>query len=80
MDRMPYLIARSIFSSMFIFTTAILSGNSSAIASSAGAIARQGPHHGAQKSTRTGLLLLRTSEANLAALDACAFMRIITWM
>src|SRR5690348_10359487 len=42
-----------------------LSPSSPAISSSAGAIIRQGPHHSAQKSTRTGLSEPRTSEAKL---------------
>jgi hypothetical protein len=33
---------------------------------------RQGPHHGAQKSTRTGTGLLRTSFSKLASVTSAA--------
>src|SRR2546421_34461 len=64
MDITPYLAAVAGFSSMFSLTMSILSPCSAAIASSDGAIWRHGPHHAAQKSTRTGLSLLRTSSSN----------------
>src|SRR6185312_7102328 len=53
------------FSSMLSFAIVTLSPSSPAISSSAGAIIRQGPHHSAQKSTRTGVSEPRTSEAKL---------------
>src|SRR5206468_2705803 len=53
------------FSSMLSLATVILSPSSPAISSSAGAIIRHGPHHSAQKSTRTGPSDPRTSEAKL---------------
>jgi hypothetical protein len=40
---------------MLSFATVTLSPSSLLISSSAGAIIRHGPHHSAQKSTRTGL-------------------------
>src|SRR5438132_1243630 len=49
-----YLAAVCWFSSTFSFTTRS-SGRSEAISSSTGATTRHGPHHGAQKSTSTGL-------------------------
>src|SRR5919205_3763070 len=61
MDMTPYLAAVPGFSSMLSLTISILSPYSAAIASSDGAIWRHGPHQAAQKSTRTGLSLLRTS-------------------
>src|SRR5690606_36527142 len=61
MDMTPYLAAVPGFSSMFSLTTSILSPYSAAMASRDGAIWRHGPHQAAQKSTRTGLSLLRTS-------------------
>src|SRR5690606_38704679 len=61
MDMTPYLAAVPGFSSMFSLTTSILSPYSEAMASRDGAIWRHGPHQAAQKSTRTGLSLLRTS-------------------
>src|SRR5690349_23965042 len=57
----PYLAAVAGFSSMLSLTISILSPCSAAMASSDGAIWRHGPHQAAQKSTRTGLSLLRTS-------------------
>src|SRR5690348_13245394 len=61
MDMTPYLAAVPGFSSMLSLTTSIWSPYSAAIASRDGAIWRHGPHQAAQKSTRTGLSLLRTS-------------------
>src|SRR5215475_3457103 len=52
---------------MFSFTTVIFSACSEAISSSTGATILQGPHHSAQKSTRTGLSLARTSSTNVAS-------------
>src|ERR1700737_4446847 len=57
----PYLAAISGFSSMLTFTISSESACSAAIWSRIGAIIRQGPHHGAQKSTRTGFPLSSTS-------------------
>src|SRR5262249_40261864 len=51
----PYLVARSGASSTFSFPTFTLPANCVAILSMVGPRARQGPHHGAQKSTSTGL-------------------------
>src|SRR5690242_17986283 len=50
---------------MFSFAIVTFSPSSPAISSSAGAIIRHGPHHSAQKSTRTGPSEPRTSEAKL---------------
>ena len=53
---------------------------SAAIASSDGASWRQGPHHSAQKSTRTGLSLLRTScskESSVTFLRAMLCLRCV---
>ena len=43
------------------------SGRSEAISSSTGATTRQGPHHGAQKSTSTGPSASRTSASKLVS-------------
>src|SRR5437868_10670095 len=54
---------------MLTFTTLSLPSISLAMSSSAGPIMRQGPHHSAQKSTRTGVSDFRTScskEASVA--------------
>src|SRR5579883_232884 len=61
MPRTPYLVGTCGFSSMFSLAMVILSASSADSSSSAGAIIRQGPHHSAQKSTRTGFLASRTS-------------------
>src|SRR6478752_2105657 len=53
------------FSSMLSLVTVTLSPSSLAISSSAGAIIRHGPHHSAQKSTRTGPSAPSTSVAKL---------------
>jgi hypothetical protein len=52
---------------MFTFTISILPANSVPSSSNEGAMARQGPHHSAQKSTSTGALDLRTSTSNVAS-------------
>src|SRR5204863_155037 len=51
------------FSSMFTLPTLMASPFSRAISSMSGAINLQGPHHSAQKSTRTGFSLLFTSRS-----------------
>jgi hypothetical protein len=50
-ERTPYLTAMSCSSSVFTLTILALPSKSSASSSTTGAIIRQGPHHGAQKST-----------------------------
>src|SRR4051794_15857244 len=52
---------------MLTLAIVILSPCSEAISSSTGATILQGPHHSAQKSTRTGLSLPRTSTSNVAS-------------
>jgi len=49
------------FSSMFSLTALSRPAHSVASASTTGATARQGPHQGAQKSTRTGMAASRSS-------------------
>src|SRR3954470_16988192 len=51
-----------------------LSACSAAISSSTGATILHGPHHSAQKSTRTGLSLPRTSLAKLASVTVTVFL------
>src|ERR1700761_2437908 len=67
MPRTPYLVGTCGFSSMFSLAIVTLSPSSADSSSSAGAIMRQGPHHSAQKSTRTGFLASRTSAWNEAS-------------
>src|ERR1700761_6373260 len=67
MPRTPYLVGTCGFSSMFSLAIVTLSPSSADNSSSAGAIMRQGPHHSAQKSTRTGFLASRTSAWNEAS-------------
>src|SRR6476661_7606386 len=52
---------------MFTLAMVIFSAFSTAISSSTGATILHGPHHSAQKSTRTGLSLPRTSVSNVAS-------------
>src|SRR6476469_4161462 len=59
------------FSSTFIFTKVTFSPCSAASSSRIGPTWRHGPHHSAQKSTRTGLSDLRTSASKLSSVTAC---------
>src|SRR5262245_48080485 len=61
---------------MSSFATVILSLFSPAISSSTGATILQGPHHSAQKSTRTVLSLLRTSLSKVASVTSTVFLAI----
>jgi hypothetical protein len=56
MLKMLYFEASSLFWSTFTLTKLTLSEYSFAISSTIGATALHGPHHGAQKSTKTGTL------------------------
>src|ERR1700691_2029910 len=61
MPRTAYLVGTCGFSSILILAMVSLSPSSAESSSSAGAIMRQGPHHSAQKSTKTGFLESSTS-------------------
>src|SRR5690242_8808370 len=65
------------FSSMLSLATVTLSPRSLEISSSAGAIIRQGPHHSAQKSTRTGPSAPSTSVAKLWSVTVLVAMAAI---
>lgn len=67
--RIPYLGGVSLFSSTLSLPTVTLPSNSSAISDKIGAIILQGPHHSAQKSTKTGPLALITSASNFSSLN-----------
>ena len=56
MARTPYSTAMPSFSSMLTLTIVNLPSSSAASSSRMGAMALHGPHHGAQKSTRTGVV------------------------
>src|SRR3979411_531968 len=62
---------------MFILTTFSSSPRSLAISSTTGATIRHGPHHGAQKSTRTGTSASMTSAWKLTSVTS-ATMAIAT--
>jgi len=64
---MPSVEAVSGLMSTFIATTSTLPEYSFEICSSTGAMARQPPHHSAQKSTMVGRAFLRTLESNVAS-------------
>src|SRR5688572_1995753 len=66
-DRTPYLTVVEGFSSTLSLTIFTLPASSEESSSRTGAIARQGPHHSAQKSTRTGSLEDRTSSPKSAS-------------
>ncbi len=72
MPRIWNCCARSWFSSVLTLTTLILPAFSSASCSSTGPSARQGPHHGAQKSTSTSweAEALTTSAGKVAVVTA----------
>src|SRR5690606_28907990 len=61
-------------SSMLILAIVTLPDSSSAICSSAGPICLQGPHHSAQKSTRTGVEDFRTSASKLSSVTLTVAM------
>src|SRR5262249_3615241 len=63
-------MAISLWSSVFSLPTLTLPANWSASRSMVGARARQGPHHTAQKSTRTGFSLLTTSFSQLSVVSS----------
>src|SRR5688572_5301828 len=67
MLKMLYRIASCWFSSVLTLATLILSRCLSPKLSTTGETRRQGPHQGAQKSTRTGLSALRTSDSKVAS-------------
>src|ERR1700733_11797376 len=66
MAEMRYLAAISGASSVLTLATLTLPWKSLAILSMVGANCRQGPHHTAQKSTSTGMVLLTTSCSQLS--------------
>src|SRR5438067_3481424 len=67
----PNCCGVSWFSSTFNLTILSLPDCSTAISSSTGATMRHGPHHSAQKSTRTGRSLASTSASKSASVTAC---------
>src|SRR5437879_4547308 len=62
------------FSSMFTLAMVSLPAYSPAISSSTGATMRHGPHHSAQKSTRTGTSACNTSAAKLASVTVLVLL------
>ncbi len=76
MLKIPYFCASSLLSSTLTLTKLTLPSYSADNSSTAGETALQGPHHSAQKSTKTGLLELRTSCSN-SCVDLISFMIVI---
>src|ERR1700722_2949382 len=70
MLRMPYLLGVIGFSSRFILAIVSCPCISVASSSSMGPIILHGPHHSAQKSTRTGLDAFKTSVSKLVSVTA----------
>mmetsp|Transcript_34871 Transcript_34871/g.75476 ORF Transcript_34871/g.75476 Transcript_34871/m.75476 type:complete len:210 (-) Transcript_34871:144-773(-) len=71
-ERIPYSVATAGDSSVFNLTAFSLPLYSSASSSTSGAIIRQGPHQGAQKSTKTGKSLFRTFSSQSPSVTASA--------
>src|SRR6266849_6502239 len=74
MPRTPYFIGVSGFSSILILATVTLPAILAAISSRAGAMLLQGPHHSAQKSTRTGPGARSTSASNELSVTFVGFI------
>src|SRR5688572_4737277 len=74
--RMPYFAAVRGLSSVFSLRNSTLPSYSDASSSTIGATMRQGPHHGAQKSTRTGLSFVRTSVSQLVSLTSAGLVMV----
>src|SRR5574344_1656715 len=70
----PYSATISEFSSTSHLNTATLPLNSSDSSSTIGEIALHGPHHGAQKSTKTGLLFPLTRSLKLLSVITSAIL------
>ena len=66
-EEMPYFIAIAPSSSVFNLTIFNLSPCSLEISSKIGPTAQHGPHHSAQKSTNTGVVLFKTTCSKSAA-------------
>src|SRR6478736_6093101 len=76
METKPERAAVSTLASVSSLTTSIVSPYCSLISSRIGATLRHGPHHVAQKSTSTGLSLMRTSSAKVASVVFFSAMEI----
>src|SRR5580765_6804250 len=74
MPRTPYLRGVCVFSSILTLATVRRPAMSAASSSRNGAIILQGPHHSAQKSTRTGSLEPSTAVSKLLSLTAVGFI------
>src|SRR6267154_1400695 len=80
MPRTPYFIGVSGFSSILILATVTLPAILAAISSRAGAMLLHGPHHSAQKSTRTGPGARSTSASNELSVTLVGFIAFsLTW-
>src|SRR6185312_9186138 len=73
MPRIPYRMAVPGVSSVFSFPTFTLPAYSVARASIVGPIALQGPHQGAQKSTKTGVSDFSTSWSKAPSVKVSVF-------
>src|SRR5580693_5785702 len=76
--RIPYSAAIASLSSMLTFATVSFPSNSTASSSRMGAIALHGPHHGAQKSTRRGVVDAATAALNVSVVRWAIFSDIGT--
>ena len=74
MLRIPNLAAVLGLPSTSTLATVIFPANSSEISSTMGSFFLQGPHHSAQKSTRTGCADFSTTSSKLESLTAIAIV------
>ena len=73
MLRMPNSLARSGAASVLSLATRIAGSSTRAAAAYCGAIAWQGPHQGAQKSTTTGMSVFAMYFLKLAAVSSSGY-------
>src|SRR3954467_6357365 len=78
--RIPYSAPIASFSSMFTLVILTLPSSSVASSSRIGAIALQGPHQGAQKSTSTGVAAAVTVGLKGSVVRFVIFSDMVVWM
>ena len=79
-ERMAYCEAMACSASVFSFARRIPGSSSAAACSKAGAIILHGPHHGAQKSTTTGISFLPMCLEKLSARNSSGWAANKSWL
>jgi len=79
-ERMAYCEAMACSASVFNFARRIPGSSSAAACSKAGAIILHGPHHGAQKSTTTGISFLPMCLEKLSARNSSGWAANKSWL